>query len=99
MSAGGGPPPDQVDIEHHDPERVVYSLGAHATPSGSNEPVGFRNPWAALRLPTVIIVQPFRLGVVLIAWAVILTLWNHRLLLPDVGPNQAPATMATGNTV
>jgi len=39
------------------------------------------------------------LGAVLIAWAVILTLWNHRLLLPDVGPNQDPATMATGNTV
>lgn len=37
-------------------------------------------------------------GVVLLAWAVVLTLCNHRLLLPDVGGNKARSTLPAGNT-
>jgi len=48
--ASAASPLDQVDIEQHDPEEVVYFLGAHATLSGSNQPSGFRNPWAASAL-------------------------------------------------
>ena len=46
-------------IERHDPERVVYPPRMDATLSGSNELWACRNPWAALRLPTAIVDDPF----------------------------------------
>ena len=48
-------------IEHHDPERVGCHPRMDATPTGSNGFIESPYPWAALRLPTAIFLQPYRL--------------------------------------
>ena len=53
------PPPDQGDIQHHDPEGVDYRGRDYATPSeGSNDLSRHYNPWTA---PAATVVQPSRL--------------------------------------